>query len=207
MHLGIGRESFAKKHKRELKGIQKKYLDAKSTKGKVIEETGKVKDRILDKYKEGKLVELEIDIMNSNIEMKSSVVYEIYRQGDLNFVQKYLDVITPKLKNEILVSEYKKGNIDFVYKNFGNIDNGDLKETILSKELNDKNLKFLYENYNYILNKDVKDKIIKYAYKEENIDFLNEHLADMPKAMKLEAAIRFKNLKLTDAELNELLRR
>ncbi|MDE5830921.1 MAG: hypothetical protein K2H53_04670, partial [Clostridia bacterium] len=82
-----------------------------------------------------------------------------------------------------------------------------LKETILSRELNAKNLKFLYENYQYISNQDVKDKIIRYAYKEENVDFLNEHLRDMPKSMKLEAAIRFKNLKLTEAEMNELLKR
>ena len=127
--------------------------------------------------------------------------------GNLELVQKYLSVMTSKLRNEILVAEYKKGNIDYVYKNFGEIDNGDLKETILDKEIKDKNFDFLYKNYNYIYNKDIRDKILKHAFKEEKVDFLNEHIEDMSKNMKLEAAIKFKDLKLSKIELAQLLKK
>lgn len=174
---------------------------------KTNEENGKIIDYLLKRYNEKKFVELEIELMKQDVNIRSEVVNNVYNQGDLRFVQKYIKAISPKLRNEILVYEYKKGNIDFVYKNFGSIDNGDLKETILERELTNKNYNFLYENYQYIYNKDVRDKIIKNAYKEENIDFLNMHIQDMPKSMKLEAAIKFKNLKLSKEELEDLLRR
>lgn len=190
-----------------MKGIQRKYLEAKVSKVKTTEEKDKVKDHLLDEYKKGKLIELEIDLMKAELEIRSDVIEKIYKEGNFDFVQRYINAITPKLKNEILVSEYKKGNFAFVNKNFKNIDNGDLKETIINKELRDKNFKFLYENYQYIYNRDVKDKIMKYAYKEENVDFLNAHIEDMPKSMKLEAAIRFKDLKLSKEEMVELLKR
>lgn len=205
--LKDGREKFAKRHKGELKGVQKKYLQAKASHVRTIEEQGKVKGDLIKEYMDGKLVELEIDMSKVDVAVRSSVVEEIYRQGNLDFTQKYLDMISSKLKNDILVEEYKKGNIDFVYRNFGKIDNGDLKENIISKEIRDKNFKFLYENYPYIYNRDVKDKILKNAYKEGNIDFLNEHINDMPKSMKLEAAIRYKDLKLSKEEMVELLKR
>lgn len=187
--------------------MQKKYFDAKDSKERITQEQDKVKINLMEEYRKGKLIELEIDVMNTEIETRSEFIREIYESGDLNFVQKYIKVITPKLKNEILVEEYKKGNINFVYRNFGNIDNGGLKDVILEKELKEKNYAFLYENYDYIYNQDVKDKIIKYAYKEENVDFLNKHLEDMPKNMKLEAAIKFKDLKLSKVELAKLLKK
>ena len=46
-----------------------------------------------------------------------------------------------------------------------------------------------------------------HAYKEENIDFLNRFIDDMPKSMKLEAAIKFKDLKLSKAEKIMLLKK
>ena len=146
-------------------------------------------------------------MMKVEIETRSEIIKLIYEKGDLSFVQRYIRVITSRLRNEILVNEYKKENIEFVYRNFGNIDNGVLKERILDKELKEKNFKFLYENYDFIYNKEVREKIIKNAYREENIDFLNKHLEDMPKNMKLEAAIKFKDLKLSKAELAQLLRK
>lgn len=205
--LRDGKEYFVKKHNKELKGVQRKYLEAKESKVKITEETGKIKEDLIRLYKDNKFVDLEIDIMKVDTRLRSDVIEEIYKSGNLEFVVKYLDAITTRLKNEILISEYKKGNINFVYKNFGKIDDGDLKNTILQKELKDKNLKFLYENYEYIYNQDVKEKILKYAYKEENVEFLNKHLADMPKNMKLEAAIRFKDLKISKIELAELLKK
>lgn len=205
--LKDGKEAFVRKHKKELKGIQKKYLDAKSSRAKIAKEQEKVTDNLIKEYKSGKLVELEIDLMKAEIEVRSEVIRKIYEDADLNFVQKYIKVISPKLRNEILLAEYKKQNLEFVYRNFGNIDNGNLKEIIIDKELKDKNLKFLYENYDYIYNKDVRDKIIKFAYKEENVEFLNKHLEDMPKNMKLEAAIKFKDLKLSKVELAQLLKK
>ena len=75
------------------------------------------------------------------------------------------------------------------------------------KEVKDKNYGFLYNNYDYISNKDLREKIIRNAYKEGNVDFLNKHLEDMPKNLKLEAAIKFKDLKLSKVELAELLKR
>lgn len=207
MHLEIGKEGFVKRHKKELKGVQKKYIEARDNKIKIAEENRRLKEHIKNEYKEGKKVEFEIDLMKADSEMKSEILEEIYREGDLEFAKKYFNVISPKLKNEILLGEYKKGNIDFVHKNFGQIDNGTLKEAILDKELKDKNYKFLYANYNYIYNKDVREKIIRAAYKEENVDFLNAHIEDVPKNIKLEAAIKFKNLKLSKEEMAELLKR
>lgn len=182
-------------------------MDAKEIRGKIAEEQNKLKDYIIGEYEQGKMIELEIDIMKLEIEPRSEVIKRIYENGDLDLVQKYIKVITPKLRNEILVNEYKKENIQFVYRNFGNIDNGTLKENILDKELKNKNFEFLYENYDYIYNKETKEKIIKNAFKEENIDFLNKHLEDMPKNMKLEAAIKFKNLNLSKVELAKLLKK
>ena len=153
------------------------------------------------------MLELEIDLMKVDIEVRSSVIEQIYRKGDLKTIQKYIKDITPKLRNEILVTEYRKGNTGFIYSNFGNIDNGDLKEAILNKEVKEKNYQFLYNNYDYIYNQDLREKIIRYAYKEENVEFLNKHLEDMPKSLKLEAAIKFKDLKLSKIELAELLKR
>lgn len=205
--LKDGKEKFAKRHKGELKGVQKKYLEAKSSHVRTIEEQGKVKSDLVKEYMDGKLVELEIDMDRADVSVRSGVVEEIYKLGNLDFVQKYLDSISPKLKNDILVEEFADGNIDFVYRNFGKIDNGGLKETIISKEMHNKNYKFLYENYPYIYNKDVRDKILRAAYKEGNIDFLNKYINDMPKSMKLEAAIRYKDLKLSKEEMVELLKR
>ncbi len=194
-------------HKKELKGVQRKYFEAKSVKDKVHEEGNKLKEELYNKYRQGRFMDLEIDMNSSKIDIRTEFIEEIYKQGDLNIVAKYLDSINPKVKNEILLAEYRKGNISFVYKNFKAIDDGDLKNTILKVILNEENYEFLYENYNYISNLDIKEKIIKYAYKEGNVDFLNKHLEDMPKSLKLEAAIRFKDLKLSKEELDELLRR
>jgi len=207
LHLKTGKDKFVKKHKRDLKGVQKKYLEARESKGRAVEETEKVREILMQEYRNGKMVEFSIDIMKVNIEMRTQVLSEIYKEGKLDLVQRYLTSVTPRLKNEILVTEYKKANLDFVYGNFGKIDNGDLKETILSKELKEKNYKFLYDNYDYIYNKDVRDKIMKYAFKEGNVDFMNKHLEDMPKSMKLEAAIKYKDLKLSKVELAQLLKR
>lgn len=176
-------------------------------KKKFAEENSKFKEILRKEYEEGKKVEFEIDLMKTDIDVRSSIIEEIYNSGNLEFIKKYLNVISPKLRNEILLGEYKKENIDFVYKNFGQIDNGSLKEAILEKELKGKNYEFLRANYNYIYNKDIREKIIKNAYKEENVDFLNEHIEDVPKNIKLEAAIKFKNLKLSKEEMAELLKR
>ena len=152
-------------------------------------------------------MDLEIDMISAKIDIRTEFIEEVYKQGDLNIATKYQNSINPKVKNEILSTEYRKGNINFVYKNFKVIDDGDLKDTILKVVINEGNYRFLYENYNYISNQNVREKIIKHAYKEENVEFLNKHLEDMPKPLKLEAAIRFKDLKLSKEELDELLRR
>ena len=195
------------RHKKELKGVQKKYLEAKDSKVKTVEENEKISKHLYKEYQEGKLVELEIDMMKTDIDVRTEVIRKIYSEGNIDFIQKYLKVVSPKLRNEILVAEYRKGNIDFVYRNFGVIDNGDLKETILDKEIKDKNFEFLYENYQYIYNKDLREKILKHAYKQENVEFLNKHISDMPKNMKLEAAIKFKDLKISKSEMVELLKK
>lgn len=145
--------------------------------------------------------------MKVNTDIRSDIIEKIYKDGDLNFTQKYLTTITSKLKMYIFNQEYKKGNIDFVYRNFSELDSGELKETIITNSINERNMKFLYENYQYIDDKDIKEQIIKVAYKEENVDFLNQHLEDMPKSLKLEAAIKFKDLNLTKEELEALLKR
>lgn len=205
--LKDGNEKFVRRHKKELRGVQKKYFENKDSRAKELEAREVIKENLLKEYREGKFIELEIDLMKSDIDVRTSIVNEIYKEGKLALVQKYLSVISPRLKNDILLAEYKKENIDFVYNNFKYIDNGDLKETIIRKELDNKNFKFLYENYSYIYNQNVRETIMKAAFREENVDFLNAHLEDMPKNMKLEAAVKFKNLKISKDELAQLLKK
>lgn len=205
--LRDGKEKFVKKHKGELKGVQKKYLEAKDIKEKTNKELDSIKETLYKEYKEGKLVELEIDMMKKDLEIRDSIISKIYEEGDIQFIQKYIKSISSRLKNKILLEEYQKGNIDFVYKNFDIIDNGGLKQNILNKQLQEKNFKFLYENYKYIFNIELKEKIIRKAYEEEKIDFLNEHIEDIPKNLKLEAAVRFKDFKISKEELAMLLRK
>lgn len=205
--LKDGKEEFVKKHKRDLTGIQRKYLEARDIKGRVIEEGARLKDTLIQEYRKGRMVEFEIDIMKADVNVRSEIIGLVYRDGKIDIVQKYLDAITSRLKNEILVSEYKNNNIEFVYRNFGKIDNIDLKDTILSKELRDGNYKFLYANYDYIYSRDLREKILRHAYNEENVEFLNMHLDDMPKNLKMEAAIKFKDLKLSKIDLAQLMKR
>lgn len=205
--LKDGKEKFVKKHKKELSSVQRKYFEAKDSKVKVAEETGKVKSDLLHEYNQEKFVELEIDMMHADMRIREEVVEEIYKRGDLNFIQKYLKAIGYNLRNEIFTEEYKKENIDFVYRNFDKMDDGNLKDSIIKKEMAAKNFDFLYEKYPYINNKEAKEKIINHAFETENVDFLNEHINDMPKNMKLEAAIKFKDLKLSKAEKVALLKK
>lgn len=205
--LKDGREKFVSRHKKELRGVQKKYFEARGTRGVAVEQTGKLKEDLISEYNEKKFVELEIDLMRADLAVRDELIKEIYRRGDLSFVQKYLTAISKGLKCEIFGNEYTNGNIDFVYRNFDKMEECPIKESILKKEFQDSNYKFLYEKYPFIKNKELKEKIMAHAYKEENIDFLNKFIDDMPKNMKLEAAIKFKDLKLSKAEKIMLLKK
>ena len=205
--LKDGKEEFVFKHKNELNDVQKRYLEAKNILKKEIREKRKFKENMLAEYEDGKFIELEIDMMKVSMSIRNDIVNQIYGRGDINFVQKYLTTITSELKNNILDNEYKKGNVKFVYNNFEKIDDNDIKNKILIKEFELDNFDFLYEKYDIIDNKELKEKIIERAYKDEYVEFLNMHLSDMPKNMKLEAAIKFKKLKISKAELAALLRR
>ena len=101
----------------------------------------------------------------------------------------------------------RNGNKEFVYINFKIMEKGELKQTVVNEHVKEKNMEFLYRNYEYIDDDELKNQIIKYAFREENVEFLNEHLTDMPKDMKLEAAIKFKNLKISKEELALLMKR
>lgn len=129
------------------------------------------------------------------------------RVGDLEFVGKYLGMITPSLRDEIITNEYKKGNTEFIYKNFERIDNAGFKESVIEKEFEAGNFEFLYKNYDFITNAKIKEKVIERAFKDENVNFLNNHSEDMPKSMKLEAAVKFSNFRLSPNEINELFKK
>jgi len=106
--LKDGKEKFVKKHKKDLKGVQKKYLEAKEIKEKVVEEKENLQDIVMQEYRQGKMVEFDIDIMKVNVDIRTNIIAEIYKAGNLELVQRYLAVIRPRVKNAILDAEYKK---------------------------------------------------------------------------------------------------
>ncbi len=198
---------FVKRHQKELSALQKRYLEIQNHGMRIHEKEFKIKEFLRQEYKEGKMVELGIDIMNTNPEIRNDLVEEIYRLGDLKFVEKYLEKIDVRIKNDILVQEYKNGNESFVYRNFKKLDNEELKNKILGKEWENKNVEFLCENYEVVDSEDLKERIQKLAFKEEKVDFLRKYFEDFTKNMQMEAVIKFKNLGLPEERVAELLKK
>ena len=74
-------------------------------------------------------------------------------------------------------------------------------------KLKENDLNFLYNNYQYISNEEQKGIILKKAFDEENVEFLNQYINDLPRNMKYEAAIKFKNLRISEEEMREFLKK
>ncbi len=197
---------FVKKHYKELSALQKRYLSIQKKVMLAAKEKEALKEKLRQEYKEGKTMELGIDLMNTDIEIRSDIIRYIYNLDDLKFVEKYLDEIDIKLKNEILITEYKKGNEEFVYRNFKKLDNGNLKETIIEKEWNNKNMDFLNENYDSIENEALREKILEIAFNEENLKIIKDHFEELPKNIQMEAVIKFKDLEIPKEKMIELLK-
>ncbi len=174
---------------------------------KIEREKDKIRQELMKEYEAKKLVDLEIDLMKVPLDIRTGAIKEIYKRGDLRFTQKYINAIYPETKNWILNNEFKNGNMDFVYSNFKYLEEGEIKSAILGKELENKNFEFLYKNYENIMSEKIKEKILNNAFKEAKIDFLNNHINDMSKNMKLEAAIKFKNFRISREELAILMKR
>lgn len=96
--------------------------------------------------------------------------------------------------------------MEFLFRNFGTIDDNIIKRKIINSKFAEKDFDFLYSNYKYISSGEQKQKILKKAFEDENVEFLNEYFSDMPREMKYEAAIKFKGLKISEEEMQELLR-
>ncbi len=88
-------------------------------------------------------MEFGIDIMRVDIDVRTDIIEEIYKSGDLKFVEKYLNEIDAKLKNKILEDEYKNGNEELVYKNFDKLSNGDLKDKIIKQKWDKRRFRIL----------------------------------------------------------------
>lgn len=205
--LRDGEMKFVKKHQKELSSLQKKYLSIQDKGMKAAEEEERIKEVLRQEYKEGRTMELGIDLMNADIDIRSEIIDEIYKLEDLRFVEKYLNEIDVRIKNEILTQEYKKGNEAFVYRNFKKLDNGDLKDTIIEKEWENKNLDFLCDNYSSIDSETLKEKILKYAFDEGKVSFLRTHFDELSKNMQIEAIIKFKDLGIPEEKMLELLKK
>lgn len=205
--LRDGEMKLVKKHQKVLSGLQKRYLEIQDQGMKSLEEENRVKALLRQEYKEGKNMELGIDLMNADVGIRSEIIEEIYKLDDLRFVEKYLNEIDVRIKNEILALEYKKGNEKFVYRNFSKLDNADLKQAILEKEWKNKNMDFLCSNYENIENEDLKGKVLDIAYKEGKTKFLKKHFDELPKNMQIEAVIKFKDLGISEEKMLELLKK
>ncbi len=198
---------FVKEHQKELSDLQKKYLEMQEKEIKEKEEERRIKEILRNEYKEGKLMELRIDLMRTDIGIRSDIIEEIYNAEGIKFVGKYINDIGARVRNEILENEYKNGNEKFVYKNFSKIENIDLKEAILEKECKNKNVEFLCENYENIYNENMKSRILELAFKEEKTKFIKKHFDDLPKNLQIEAIIKFKDLGIPEERMLALLRR
>lgn len=202
-----GEMKFVKRHQKELTALQKRYLEIQNHGMRKQEKKVQIKEYLRQEYKEGKIMELGIDIMNTTPEIRDDLIQEIYSKGDLKFIEKYLEKVDSRLKNDILVQEYKKGNESFVYRNFKKLDNEELKNKILGKEWENKNVGFLCENYEVVDSEDLKERIQKLAFKEEKVDFLRKHFDDLEKNIQMEAVIKFNNLGLPEEKIIEILKK
>ena len=205
--LRDGEMKFVKKHQKELSSLQKKYLSIQDKGIKAAEEEERIKEVLRQEYKEGRTMELGIDLMNADVGIRSDIIEEIYKLEDLKFVEKYLNEIDVRIKNEILTEEYRKGNEEFVYRNFKKLDNGDLKDAIIEKEWNNKNLDFLCNNYGSIYSQTLKEKILELAFEEGRVKFLRDHFDELSKNMRIEAIIKFKDLGIPEEKMLELLKK
>ena len=199
--------NFVKDHQRELSDLQKRYLEMQEKEIKQKEEERRVKEVLRTEYSEGKLMELRIDLMRTDIGIRSDIIEEIYELEGIKFVGRYINDVGARVRNKILENEYKQGNDKFVYKNFGKIENIELKEAIIEKEWKNKNVEFLSENYEYIDNKDMKHKILQLALNKEKVKFIKKYFDDLPKNLQIEAIIKFKDLGVSEEMMLSLLRR
>jgi len=124
-----------------LTNLQKRYLDVQDLETKISKREKEVKELLRKEYKDGKMMELGIDIMRVDVDLRTDIIEEIYKQGDLKFIEKYLSEIKVKLKNEIFENEYKNGNEELVYNNFDKLSNGDLKDKIIKVEWDKRKLR------------------------------------------------------------------
>lgn len=198
---------FVKEHQKELSDLQKRYLEMQEKEIKQKEEERRVKEVLRTEYSEGRLMELRIDIMRTDIGIRSDIIEEIYELEGIKFVGRYINDVGARVRNKILENEYKKGNEKFVYKNFGKIENRELREIIVEKEWKNKNIEFLSQNYQNIEDKDMKSKIIELALKEEKVKFIKKYFDDLPKKLQIEAIIKFKDLGVSQEKMISLLRR
>ncbi len=204
--LRDGEIKFVKRHKKDLSSVQKKYLDIQNKGVKAEEEKQNAKEQLMQEYKEGNLLDFEIDLSNANEILRTEIISEIYKNGNLKLVEKYLESIDLKLKNEILEKEYNKGNIEFIYRNFKYLQNINIKKELIQKELENKNIDFLCKNYDSITSQDIKKKVLELAFNNEKVRFIEKHFEEYPKAMQMEAAIKFKDLKLPKEIMLKLMK-
>lgn len=203
--LRDGNIEFAKKHQKELSNLHKRYMDIKDVDIKLTEADTNIRELLKNEYKEGKMMQLGVDLMYADIHLRSDIIEEIYENGDLKFAEKYLDEINTRLKNKILEEEFKKGNEELAYRNFDKLSEGELKKYIIKKEWENRNVDFFCDNYEHIKSEDMREKIHTLAFKNEKVKFLSKYIDDLPRNMQVEAVIKFKDLDISEDKMRELM--
>ncbi len=197
---------YIEKHEKELTKLQKRCLGMQDKHMKEIAEKTKMTEILRKEYKDGRHMELRIDIMDVDKDVRSKIIQEIYNLNDLKFIERYLGDIDDKLKNKILQEQYEKGNDEFLYRHFNKIDNMNLRQYVIENQWHNGNIEFLYKNFEKIQGEPLRKKVLESAFKNENIKFLKKHFYELPKSMKLEAVIKFKDLAIPEEELAKLLK-
>lgn len=193
--LNDGNIEFARKYKKELSPLQRKYLDAQTEKVKEIKGENQAKENLRQYIKSGDTAKFEEEFNEMDFDLRSNAIKEMYESKvNLDLLEKYFDRIDELIRNDILLSEYNNGNKELTYKYFKNIENAGFKEKIVYRELEARNVDFLTENYDNIDNTVLKGKILELAFREGSIEFLKKHFYDLPNDLQDEAIIKYKEL-------------
>lgn len=191
--LSDGNIEFAKKYKKELTPLQKKYLDAQSEKVKEEKGENETKETLKNYFKAEDYESFEKYFNNMDINLRSEVVEELHDEGvEIEKLEPYLNQIDDLVCNDILLKEYNNNNKDLMYRYFNNIENNGFKEKIIYRELEARNIDFLIQIYEDIENSALKGKILELAFREGSVEFLKEHFYELPKDLQQESKIKYK---------------
>ena len=202
--LNDGNIEFARKYKKELSPLQKKYLDAQTEKVKEIKGENEAKGNLRQYIESGNIAKFDEEFNNMEFDLRSDAIKEMYESNvKLDLLEKYLDRIDELIRNDILLSEYNNGNKELTYKYFKNIENAGFKEKIVYRELETRNVNFLTKNYDNIDNMVLKGKILELAFREGDVAFLKDHFYELSNDLQRDAIIKYKELSMLKKKIKK----